>query len=60
MFLLAGGAGSTIVRSEKAIGTSTKGRGEWASILEFIRAGDELVVTRIDRLARSIGDLQNS
>jgi DNA invertase Pin-like site-specific DNA recombinase len=24
-----------------------------------IRAGDELVVTRIDRLARSIGDLQD-
>src|SRR5690606_30423839 len=26
--------------------------------LEFIREGDTLVVTRIDRLARSIGDLQ--
>jgi DNA invertase Pin-like site-specific DNA recombinase len=53
------GAGCTIVRSEKAAGTSTKGRTELASILEFIRAGDELVVTRIDRLARSIGDLQD-
>ena len=30
-----------------------------ASILEFIRVGDALVVTRIDRLARSIGDLQD-
>lgn len=25
----------------------------------FLREGDELVVTRIDRLARSIGDLQD-
>jgi DNA invertase Pin-like site-specific DNA recombinase len=52
-------AGCTIVRSEKATGTSTKGRAELAAIMEFIRAGDELVVTRIDRLARSIGDLQD-
>src|SRR4029077_8381488 len=28
-------------------------------LLQFVRAGDELVVTRIDRLARSIGDLQD-
>jgi DNA invertase Pin-like site-specific DNA recombinase len=27
--------------------------------MEFMREGDELVVTRIDRLARSIRDLQN-
>src|SRR3954452_9832103 len=52
-------AGCTLVRSEKASGTSTTGRRELASVLEFIRAGDELVVTRVDRLARSIGDLQD-
>jgi DNA invertase Pin-like site-specific DNA recombinase len=52
-------AGCTVVRSEKASGTSTNGRHELASVLEFIRAGDELVVTRVDRLARSIGDLQD-
>jgi DNA invertase Pin-like site-specific DNA recombinase len=52
-------AGCIIVRAEKASGTSTNGRTELASILEFIRGGDELVVTRIDRLARSIGDLQD-
>jgi DNA invertase Pin-like site-specific DNA recombinase len=28
-------------------------------VLEFIDAGDVLMVTRIDRLARSIGDLQD-
>lgn len=52
-------AGCTVVRSEKASGTSTQGRTELAAILEFIREGDALVVTRIDRLARSIADLQD-
>jgi DNA invertase Pin-like site-specific DNA recombinase len=28
-------------------------------VLEFLRKGDVLMVTRIDRLARSIGDLQD-
>lgn len=51
-------AGCTIIREEKASGTSTAGRKELAAILDFIREGDTLVVTRIDRLARSIGDLQ--
>lgn len=51
-------AGCEIIREEKASGTSTQGRKELAAILDFIRAGDTLVVTRIDRLARSIGDLQ--
>jgi DNA invertase Pin-like site-specific DNA recombinase len=35
------------------------GRTELESILAFIRPGDALVVTRIDRLARNIGDLQD-
>jgi len=52
-------AGCEIIREEKVSGTSTKGREELASILAFIRPGDALVVTRIDRLARSIGDLQD-
>jgi DNA invertase Pin-like site-specific DNA recombinase len=34
-------------------------RAELATILDFIREGDVLVVTRIDRLARSIADLQD-
>ncbi|SDE95008.1 recombinase family protein [Rhodospira trueperi] len=51
-------AGCETIRTEKASGTTTNGRPELASILEFIREGDALVVTRIDRLARSIGDLQ--
>jgi len=51
-------AGSEIIREEKVSGTSLQGRTELQTLLEFLRAGDELVVTRIDRLARSIFDLQ--
>jgi DNA invertase Pin-like site-specific DNA recombinase len=35
------------------------GRAELRTVLEFLRKGDVLMVTRIDRLARSIGDLQD-
>jgi DNA invertase Pin-like site-specific DNA recombinase len=50
-------AGCSVIRHEKRSGTSTEGRTELATILDFVREGDTLVVTRIDRLARSIGDL---
>jgi DNA invertase Pin-like site-specific DNA recombinase len=52
-------AGCTVVRSEKVTGTTTEGRQELATLLQFLREGDTLVVTRIDRLARSLRDLQN-
>jgi DNA invertase Pin-like site-specific DNA recombinase len=52
-------AGCDVVRKEHATGTTTKGRDELRTILEFLREGDVLMVTRIDRLARSIGDLQD-
>lgn len=51
-------SGCDVVRSEKKSGTTTTGRQELATLLEFVRAGDTLVVTRIDRLARSLLDLQ--
>jgi DNA invertase Pin-like site-specific DNA recombinase len=51
-------AGATIVRSEKRSGTALKGRTELETILDFLQAGDTLVVTRIDRLARSVADLE--
>lgn len=51
-------AGCEVVREEKASGTSTTGRAELETVLSFLRRGDVLVVTRIDRLARSIADLQ--
>jgi DNA invertase Pin-like site-specific DNA recombinase len=40
-------------------GASTAGRAELQTVLDFLRKGDCLMVTRIDRLARSIGDLQD-
>ena len=52
-------AGCDVVREEKVSGTSLNGRTELQTLMEFMRDGDELVVTRIDRLARSIRDLQN-
>jgi DNA invertase Pin-like site-specific DNA recombinase len=52
-------AGCEVVRSEKRSGTTTSGRAELQTVLDFLRQGDVLVVTRIDRLARSIGDLQD-
>src|SRR6201986_5351316 len=50
-------AGCEVIRAEKRSGTS--GRDELPTVLDFLRTGDILMVTRIDRLARSIGDLQD-
>jgi DNA invertase Pin-like site-specific DNA recombinase len=52
-------AGCEVIRSEKRSGTTTAGREELRTVLDFLRKGDVLMVTRIDRLARSIGDLQD-
>ena len=43
---------------ETGSGTTTKGRDKLKECLDFVREGDELVITRIDRLARSVLDLQ--
>lgn len=50
-------AGCATIRSEKVSGSSTKGRAELATLLDFLREGDILVVARLDRLARSLADL---
>ena len=50
-------AGCTNIRSEKKSATSTNGRDELQTLIDFVRAGDTIVVTRVDRLARSIADL---
>jgi DNA invertase Pin-like site-specific DNA recombinase len=47
-----------VIRAEKRSGTSIPGREELRTVLDFLRKGD-LMVTRIDRLARSMGDLQD-
>ena len=51
-------AGCSVVRTEQKSGTSLDGRDELKTIIDFIHAGETLVVTRIDRLARSLSDLQ--
>ncbi len=52
-------AGCDVIREEKVSGTSRDGRVELETLLEFVREDDTIVVTRIDRLARSLRDLQN-
>ena len=53
-------AGCEVVRAEKASGTRRDGRTELQALLDFLHVGDTLVVTRIDRLARSLEDLQDT
>lgn len=50
-------AGCEKVFAEKVSGRSTNGREELAHVLDFVRDGDTLIVTRLDRLARSVSDL---
>jgi hypothetical protein len=52
-------AGCEVIRAETASGTRRDGRTELQVLLDFLRAGDTLIVTRIDRLARSLKDLQD-
>jgi DNA invertase Pin-like site-specific DNA recombinase len=52
-------AGCEIIRKEKASGKTRAGRDELAAIVEFIRAADELVVVKLDRLGRSTRDVLN-
>lgn len=51
--------GCDIVRSEKVSGASRVGRAELEGIIPFLRPGDELVVTRLDRLGRATRDVLN-
>jgi DNA invertase Pin-like site-specific DNA recombinase len=52
-------AGCTKVFAEKLSGKSTNGRHELAKAFKTLRPGDVLVITKLDRLARSIRDLLN-
>lgn len=51
-------AGCTEIFKEKKSGTTTDGREQLEAALKFVRKGDIFVVTRLDRLARSITDLR--
>lgn len=50
-------AGCDMIREEKCSGTKLEGRMELRTLMDFMREGDTLVVTRLDRLARSFEDL---
>ena len=52
-------AGCEIIREEKVSASTRDGREELILLMEFLRQSDTLVVTRIDRLARSVRDLSN-
>jgi DNA invertase Pin-like site-specific DNA recombinase len=51
-------AGCGMIRQEQRSGATLDSRPELKTILDFIHPGETLVVTRIDRLARSMQDLQ--
>lgn len=52
-------AGCRVIRAEKKSGTRRDGRSELRLLLDFVQPGDTLVVTRVDRLARSLKNLQD-
>lgn len=51
--------GGEIIRAEKVSGASRDGRVELETVIQFLRPGDELVVTRLDRLGRDTRDVLN-
>ncbi|GAA4106235.1 hypothetical protein GCM10023067_00010 [Aminobacter aganoensis] len=51
--------GCEVVRSEKVSGASAKAAANWRDCAGFPAPGDELVVTRLDRLGRSTRDVLN-
>lgn len=53
------GAGVSVIFEEKASGTKRAGRTELQKLLSVLGEGDTLVVTRLDRLGRSLRDLAN-
>ena len=52
-------AGVGVIFEEKASGTKREGRTELQKVLSVLGEGDALVVTRLDRLGRSMRDLAN-
>jgi DNA invertase Pin-like site-specific DNA recombinase len=52
-------AGCSIIRTERVSGGSREGRDELATVIEFLRPGDVLVVTKLDRLGRNTRDVLN-
>jgi len=51
-------AGADQIFEEKRSGTTTEGREQLEAALRYVRKGDVLLITRLDRLARSLVDLR--
>ena len=52
-------AGCDLIFMEKVSGKSTNGRTEFKRLMKTLKPGDTVVVTKLDRLARSSRDLLN-
>jgi DNA invertase Pin-like site-specific DNA recombinase len=52
-------AGCDLIFTEKVSGKSTNGRSEFKRLMRALKPGDTVVVTKLDRLARSSRDLHN-
>jgi len=52
-------AGAERIFAEKKSGTTLDGRSEFQALMNFVRVGDEVICTRIDRCARSMADFQS-
>ena len=51
--------GCDVIRTERVSGRSTDTRTELQTLLDFIREGDTLMVTKVDRLGRNTRDVLN-
>jgi DNA invertase Pin-like site-specific DNA recombinase len=52
-------AGCDLIFTEKVSGKSTNGRTEFKRLMRALKPGDTVVVTKLDRMARSSRDLHN-
>lgn len=55
--LIKQGCKETNIYSEKFTGTKTKQRKELQALLDVLKPGDELIVTKLDRLGRKTADI---
>ena len=57
--LIEWGVSEDCIRVEKVSGKSLVGRDELTTLMSFLRDGDTLVCTKLDRLGRSVRDIEN-
>ena len=57
--LIEWGVSEDCIRVQKVSGKSLVGRDELTTLMSFLREGDTLVCTKLDRLGRSVRDIEN-